>query len=60
MTNGPTQERTGAFTTAYPLMQRDRIHLDLNGRLARVTLNRPERLNAMDLAWVKESGNRSL
>ena len=28
------------------------VRLDLQGPLARITLNRPDRLNAMDLAWI--------
>src|SRR5918911_1676585 len=31
----------------------ERVLLEVEGPLARVTLNRPERLNAMDLAWIE-------
>jgi enoyl-CoA hydratase/carnithine racemase len=34
-------------------MQAERVLLELLGPLARMTLNRPERLNAMDLAWIE-------
>jgi enoyl-CoA hydratase/carnithine racemase len=34
-------------------MQEGRVVLELSGPLARITLNRPERLNAMDVAWVE-------
>ena len=30
------------------------VRLDVDGPLARITLNRPERLNAMNLAWVDD------
>ena len=35
-------------------MQDKRVLLELAGPLARLTLNRPERLNAMDLAWIED------
>ncbi|MBV9544176.1 MAG: enoyl-CoA hydratase/isomerase family protein [Chloroflexi bacterium] len=34
-------------------MQDSTVLLEVAGALARVTLNRPERLNAMDLAWIE-------
>ena len=33
--------------------QGERVLLEVDGPLARMTLNRPERLNAMDLAWIE-------
>lgn len=35
------------------LMPDERILLAIEGSLARITLNRPDRLNAMDLAWIE-------
>ena len=34
-------------------MQNDSVQLTMEGPLARITLNRPARLNAMDLAWIE-------
>src|SRR5690242_9444663 len=35
-------------------MRNERMLLEDNGALVRITLNRPDRLNAMDLAWIED------